>query len=207
MPTLKAHIYCSAGITPQFHDVFVRFVLNQPKLEALEVYLSSGGGNPFIGFNLYGFLKSRIEKTTVYNMGNVDSAAVQFFLGFQTRYAVPHSTFLMHPTTYQRDILPASFTQADARRVIHELGSIELKTEQIMLEETAGRGSEELTPDMVRTAVEQTTVVTAENALRFGIIDGVKRPEIPKEGVMWITEEFLGLLRNQPPQQPPPTAT
>ncbi len=195
---MKAHIYCSAAITTQFHDVFVRFVLTQPKLEELEVYLSSGGGSPLVGFNLYGFLKSRTEKTTVYNMGNVDSAAVQFFLGFQARFAVPHATFLMHPTTYPRDVLPATFTQADARRVSHELESTELKTEQIVSEETAGRGAEALTREQVRAAVQQTTVVTAENAQRFGIVDAVRRPEIPKEGVMWITEEFLAALRAKP---------
>jgi len=195
---MQAHIYCSSAITMQMHDVFVRFVLSQPAMEELVVYLSSSGGSPMAGFNLHSFLKSRPEQTAVYNMSNVDSAAVQLYLGFEKRYAVPQSTFLLHPTSYPREVLPTAFTQADARRVYHELESTEWKTEQVIIERTAGRGTVELTAETVRGAMQQTTVLTASQALEYGVADELRSPKIPREGVMWITEEFLASLRSQP---------
>jgi ATP-dependent protease ClpP protease subunit len=88
------------------HDVFVSYVLSQRNVEEYIVYLTSPGGSPWAGFNLYSFMKARPEKTTIYNMGNVDSAAVQFFLGFKHRFAVPSATFMVHPTTFSKDPLP-----------------------------------------------------------------------------------------------------
>ena len=103
---MQKHIYCSANITPKIHDVFVAFVLNQINISEYVIYLTSPGGSPWAGFNLYSFIKSRPEKTTVYNMGNVDSAAVQFFLGFKHRFTVPNCTFMIYPTTFSKDALP-----------------------------------------------------------------------------------------------------
>lgn len=65
-------------MTPQFHDVFVQFILSQSDMTELELYLTTPGGNPFTGFNLYGFIKSLQVETTGYNIGTVDSAGVQF---------------------------------------------------------------------------------------------------------------------------------
>lgn len=201
---MQKHIYCSANITPKMHDVFVSFVLSQKGVTEYYVYLTSPGGSPWAGFNLHSFIKSRPEKTTVYNMGNVDSAAVQFFLGFRHRFAVPNSTFMIHPTTFSKDVLPQFYSLFDARKAVHEIDSIETKTVNIILAETAGRGSEVLTADDVRSAMFQTTVVPAERALQVGFIDTIEQPTLPESDVLYLTESYLASLPSGP--QPPPSS-
>jgi ATP-dependent protease ClpP protease subunit len=141
----------------------------------MPVFCSSQPHRPL---NLHSFIKSRSEKTTVYNMGNVDSAALQFFLGFRHRFAVPNSTFMIHPTTFSKDVLPQFYSLFDARKAVHEIDSIETKTVNIILAETAGRASEVLTADDVRSAMFQTTVVPAERALQVGFIDAIEQPTL-----------------------------
>jgi ATP-dependent protease ClpP protease subunit len=207
---LQKHVYCSANITPKMHDVFVSFVLSQKNVAEYIIYLTSPGGSPWAGFNLYSFVKSRPEETTVYNMGNVDSAAVQFFLGFKRRFAVSNSSFMVHPTTFSKDPLPQFYSLFDARKAAHEIDSIETKTVSIILAETAGRGGEELTATAVREAMFHTTVIPAEQALRQGIIDAIEQPILPESDVLYLTETYLASLPSgpqPPPSSPPPSGS
>ncbi len=205
---MRKHVYCSANITPKMHDVFVSFILSQRNVEEYVVYLTSPGGSPWAGFNLYSFMKARPEKTTVYNMGNVDSAAVQFFLGFKQRFAVPSATFMVHPTTFSKDPLPQFYSLFDARKNVHELDSIETKAVNIIVSETIGRGSEQLSADDVRGAMFQTTIVPADRALFVGIVDAIEQPTLPDTDVIYLTESYLASLPSgpQPPPSSPPTA-
>jgi ATP-dependent Clp protease, protease subunit len=203
--TVQKHVYCSANITPKMHDVFVQFVLSQKGVSEYVIYLSTPGGSPWAGFNLYSFMKSRPEKTTVYNMGNVDSAAVQFFLGFKERFAIPNSTFMIHPTTFSKDVLPQFYSLFDARKAVHEIDSIETRTVNIILAETAARRTEELTVESVRNAMFQTTIIPAEKALSFGIIEAIKEPVLPDSDVLYLTESYLASLPTGP--QPPPSSS
>jgi len=207
---LQKHIYCSANITPKMHDVFVAFVLAQRGVTEYVVYLTSPGGIAWAGFNLYSFIKSRPERTTVYNVGTVDSAALQFFLGFKRRLSVPIGTFMIHPTTFSKDGLPQFYSLFDARKASHELDSIETKTVNIILAETAGKGAEELNADGVRNAMFQTTIVPADRALHVGIIDAIEEPVLPAADVLYITESYLASLPTGPqpaPVSPPATPT
>lgn len=192
---MKKHVYCSTGITPQFHDIFVQFILGQQDMTELELYLTTPGGNPFTGFNLYSFIKSLQIETTVYNIGTVDSAGVQFFLGFKNRFAVENATFMVHQVKFARDILPPMYTRFDLLTALREIESVENKTEQVILKETVGRARDPLTLDAVRSAIFQTTVSNAQTALEHGVIDAIRQPAIPKEDVLYVTEDYLALLR------------
>jgi hypothetical protein len=55
---------------------------------------------------LYTFFKARPERTTIYNMSSVDSAGVLFFLGFESRFGVPASSFTVHQTKFSKAMLP-----------------------------------------------------------------------------------------------------
>lgn len=188
------HIYCSTGMTQKMHDVFVGFVLSQQDVSEYVVYLASSGGNPLIGFNLYSFMKARPEETTVFNMSSVDSAAVQFFLGFKNRHSAPIGTFMVHPTTFSRDVLPQHYNQFDARRALNELESVELKTEKIILTETIDRAKTPLTEQQVKGAMFQTTVLRADQALDFGIIDSIVEPILPSSDVLYLTDASLASM-------------
>ena len=83
------HIWCSATINKKMEDVLVSWICNQAQnavgISEYVIYLSTFGGSPHSAVNLYNFFKSIPQKTTAYNMGNIFSAGVPFFLGFQKR--------------------------------------------------------------------------------------------------------------------------
>jgi len=191
---MQKHIYCSAAITPKMHDVFISFILSQNDVTEYVIYLTSPGGFPFVGFNLYSFIKARPEETTVYNMGNVDSAAVQFFLGFKKRYSTPTGTFMVHQTTFSKDFLPQNYSRFDVQKALNELASIESKTEQIILAETTARAQTPLTVEQIRAAIFQTTIVRAPEALSHGIIDAIVEPVLPSNDVLYLTETYLAQI-------------
>lgn len=191
---MQKHIYCSANITAKMHDVFVSYILSQTNVTEYVLYLTSPGGNPAVGFNLYAFMKARSEKTTVYNMSNVDSAAVQFFLGFEHRYGTPNCTFMVHPTTFSKDFLPQQYSAFDARMALNQIDSIEKKTVDIIVSETSKKASTVLTPEQIQSAMFQTTIVDAQNALKYGIIEKILDPVLPASDVLYLTENYLEKL-------------
>ena len=203
---MQKHIYCSAAMTPKLHDIFVSFILSQGDVEEYIIYLTSVGGVPIVGFNLYSFIKARPEKTTIYNMGNVDSAAVQFFLGFKKRLSTPTGTFMVHQTTFSKDFLPQNYSRFDVQKALNELTSLEVKTEQIILAETTTRAQTPFTIDQVRAAIFQTTVIQAPEALSRGIIDAIVEPVFPTSDVLYLTETYLAQIPMTPPVAAPPSA-
>jgi ATP-dependent protease ClpP protease subunit len=178
-------------MTPKMHDVFIQFVLSQKDVTEYIVYLTSLGGTPFVGFNLYSFMKSRPEHTTVYNMANVDSAALQFFLGFKKRLSTPFGTFMIHPTTSTRDVLPQQYSQFDVQKALQQLEATEAKTAQIIVTETSARAQTPLTTDHVRQSMLASRVIGAAEARTLGIIDGIAEPMFPPSDVFYLTETYL----------------
>src|SRR5215207_4315269 len=104
------HIYCSAVISKKMCDALTSFVFSisaaKGGVDEFVVYLVTGGGNPSSGMELYNFFKTRPERTTIYNMSSVGSAGLLFFLGFQKRYSLPASSFMVHQTKFSKASLP-----------------------------------------------------------------------------------------------------
>jgi ATP-dependent protease ClpP protease subunit len=133
-------IWCNAQITKKMEDVFVNLVLNQAQqgenIAEYVVYLTTLGGSPFSALNLYNFLKSLPQTTTVYNMGTVYSAGVIFFLGFQNRFGVPDCSFMIHPTTTSRNFIPETLSVFDLSTELEKLKATDDKTHEVILKET-----------------------------------------------------------------------
>ena len=70
---------------------------------------------------------------------------------------------------------------------MHEIDSIETKTVNIILNETKGRGTEELTAEEIRHAMFQTTIVPTERALQVGFVDAIEQPTLPESDVLYFT--------------------
>jgi ATP-dependent protease ClpP protease subunit len=192
------HIWCSVNITKKMEDVFIGYILNQAQIGAnvseYVVYLSTTGGSPFSAVNLYNFIKSIPQKTTVYNMGNVYSAGVPFFLGFQNRYGVPDCDFMIHQTTLPRTALPENFNVFDIDTQKATLVAIDDKTQKIIQKETVSRGSTSLTLPMIKKAFINTTVYQAVEAEKLGFLDKIELPKLPDTGVLYITDQYLATL-------------
>jgi hypothetical protein len=97
------------------------------------VYLVTGGGNPGSGMELYNFFKARPERTTIYNMSSVDSAGVLFFLGFQKRFGLPASSFMVHQTKFSKASLPDLDSYSDLKKSEMELLAVDQKTHRLMI--------------------------------------------------------------------------
>jgi ATP-dependent protease ClpP protease subunit len=197
-PPKVQHIWCSVLISKKMEDVFTGFILNQAQtgqnISEYVVYLSTIGGSPFSAISLYNFIKSIPQKTTVYNMGQVASAGVPFFLSFQTRIGVPDCSFMIHQTTMPRTALPEQFNVFDLETQKTALSATDEKTQKIILKETASRGSKNLTAAAIRNATLKSLTYHAAEAQKFGFIDKIELPKIPGTGVLYITDQYLATL-------------
>jgi len=192
------HIWCSAAITKKMEDVLVQFICNQAqsseRISEYIVYLSTLGGSPLSAVNLYNFIKSIPQKTTVYNMGNVSSAGVPFFLGFQNRIGVPDCSFMIHQTTLPRTALPEQFNVFDLDTQKETLLSADETTQKIIQKETARKGTRTLKLSAIKKAFQNTTTYTSIDAQKYGFINKIELPILPENGVIYLTDQYLSTL-------------
>jgi ATP-dependent protease ClpP protease subunit len=189
------HIWCSVGISKKMEDVLTGFILNQAQNSVIVseyvVYLTTTGGSPVSAANLYNFFKSLPQKTTVYNMGNVSSAGVLFFLGFENRYGVPDCTFLIHPTTLPKSLFPEQLSVFDLQTQKQILETLDEMTHTTIEKETKGRATKALSTKEIQDAMAKTTVYHAEEAIEYGLIDKIERPTLPAASVLYINDQWL----------------
>ena len=192
------HIWCSTVITKKMEDVLVGFICGQAQssvgISEYIVYLSTLGGSPFSAVNLYNFIKAIPQKTTVYNMGNVYSAGVPFFLGFQNRIGVPDCSFMIHQTTLPRTALPEQFNLFDLDAQKATLLSADDTTQKIIQKETARKGTKSLTLSAIKKAFQNTTTYSAVEAQKYGFIDKIELPKLPDAEVLYLTDQHLATL-------------
>jgi ATP-dependent protease ClpP protease subunit len=192
------HIYCSAIISKKMCDALTSYVFSisaeRGGIDEFVVYLITGGGNPGSGMELYTFFKSRPERTTVYNMSGVDSAGVLFFLGFERRFGVPASSFMVHQTKFSKAMLPEWYSHSDLKKSELELLAVDQKTHRVIATETAPKAQVPLSVEDVEAAAARTTVYFAEDARRHGFIDEIVTPKMPTQGVFYLTDQYLSSL-------------
>ena len=68
----------------------------KPSVGELQLALQSSGGTVAEGVYLYNFVRSLTYPVTIYNMGQVCSAAVLLFLAAPRRVANKHAMFMIH---------------------------------------------------------------------------------------------------------------
>ncbi len=192
------HIYCSAIISKKMCDALTSYVFSisaaKGGVDEFVVYLVTGGGNPSSGMELYNFFKARPERTTIYNMSSVDSAGVLFFLGFQTRYGVPASSFMVHQTKFSKAPLPDWYSYSDLKKSEMELLAVDQKTHRVIASETAPKAEAPLSVEDVEAAATRTTIYFAEDALRHGFIEEIVVPTMPIQDVFYLTDQYLAGL-------------
>jgi ATP-dependent protease ClpP protease subunit len=197
MSTIQ-HIYCSAIISKKMCDALTSYVFSisaaKGGVDEFLVYLVTGGGNPSSGMELYNFFKARPERTTIYNMSTVDSAGVLFFLGFEHRFGVPASSFMVHQTKFSKAMLPEWYSHSDLKKSELELLAVDQKTHRVIATETAPKAEIPLSMADVETAAARTTVYFAEEAKRHGFIDAIVTPKMPTQDVFYLTDQYLAAL-------------
>lgn len=189
------YIWCSAGISKKLEDVLCQFIIGQlqqgQNVSEYIFYISTTGGDPYAGVNLFSFLKSLPIKTTGYNMGMVASAGVPFFLGFKNRIGVPNCSFMIHQTTINRNSFPENVNVFELQTQVQLLGGTDKKTQTIIETETKSKTQTSLTPAEIETAIERSQTYQAAEALKYGFIEKIEQPEISKTNILYITDEWL----------------
>jgi ATP-dependent protease ClpP protease subunit len=192
------HIYCSAIISKKMCDALTSYIFSvsaaKGKIDEFVVYLLTGGGNPSSGMELYSFFKARPERTTIYNMSNVDSAGVLFFLGFERRFGVAASSFMVHQTKFSKALLPEWYSYSDLKKSELELLAVDQKTHRVIAAETAPRAEVPLSIEAVEAAAARTTIYFAEDAKRHGFIEDIVMPTMPTQDVFYLTDQYLAGL-------------
>jgi len=75
-------------------------IIAQENPSDLYFLFSSTGGSVDAGMALYNFLRALPVPVVMHNTGSVNSMANVVFLAADTRYAAPHSMFLLHGVTW-----------------------------------------------------------------------------------------------------------
>jgi ATP-dependent protease ClpP protease subunit len=143
---------------------------------------------------LYSFFKASPGRTTIYNMSSVDSAGVLFFLGFQRRFGVQASSFMVHQTKFSKAVLPEWYSYSDLKRSELELLAVDQKTGRVIATETAHKAQVPLSTEEVETAAARTTVYFADDALQHGFIEAFITPTMPTRDVFYLSS--VRLLRS-----------
>lgn len=189
------YIWCTAAISKKLEDTFCQFIISQlqkgTQVKEYIVYMSTIGGDPFAGVNLYSFLKSLPIKTTVYNMGLIASAGVPFFLGFQNRYGSPSCSFMIHQTTVSKNSFPENVNMFDLQTQMQLLEATDKKTIGVIELETKTKATSPLSRPDIESAIERSHTYQAEDALKCGFIEKIEQPQISKEGIFYITDQWL----------------
>lgn len=114
--TLQVHFWGPINI--QTAEVFRNMLINataNPDVSGIEILMSSEGGDLNSGFTMYNYLRSFPLKTSIVNMGTIESIALLPFLGADERRAVPDSRFLIHNFTWTFPNTPTDINRVAER--------------------------------------------------------------------------------------------
>lgn len=127
--------------------------------------LSSLGGDVSRAFDLYNLIKTAPVEFDMVNMGNIGSAAFYPFLGvpLEHRYALPGTTFFFHEITSK----PGPMTVSELRSEVLVIQRLQNHAKDLLQHELAWSES------FIENLWEKETTITAEEAVKFGIISRI----------------------------------
>ena len=147
---------------------------NQITQGATHIYylFASPGGEVAQGMAVYNILKGLPIKTTMHNVGNVDSIGNAIFLAGKRRKASPHSTFMFHGVGFDL----TTPTRLEEKNLRESLGTIDADHKRIgsvISQETTLKGQK------VNRLFRQAATKDATYALNNGIVHAVEDVVLP----------------------------
>lgn len=171
-----------------FMSIIVQAVLpHSPK--RLHVLISSPGGDVSAGIALYNYLRALPIEVLTYNIGMVASIANVIFMAAdaKNRFACPHTSFLFHGV--KAGLGPVQMDLAQVR----ELES-NLKRDQERISEVYQQGTS-LTEEKIEELFKQGEIRDLNSAVQDGIIDSVKRLQLPQNAHQIVFAVNLSYVR------------
>ena len=141
-------------------------------IEHVVLLISSLGGSVYHGMSAHNYLKGLPIEVTTHNFGSCDSIGVVVFCAGSKRFSVPHARFLLHGVQMQ-------FPQATAleeTQLEERLNNLRADTGNIagVIASAVGKKREE-----VHETMRQRTVLSASEALAFGLVHEIREPLMP----------------------------
>ena len=170
------YLLFEAPITPQSRDFFVQDTekLLALKATALTIFLNSPGGllKPAQDMSAHvERMQARGIEVAMHNVGLVASAACYVFLAAQRRLSIADGTFLFHQAALTAN---ATLTSQDIQELAVQLQRTERALTDIITSRTR------ITPAEATSFTRRTVVLSATEALRDGVIDGIGPAAVPK---------------------------
>lgn len=143
---------------------FAKFARQMDKYKSQPVYieLHSEGGDEDAGLAFHGKIKNHLYEVTVMVHGNCNSAALAVLAAAETRLCTPEATFLVHDSE-----VTMTGTIGQIAQQLKEQEACEHRWDQIMAD-----GSNK-PPAFWRTVSAASTVLTARDALKYGLIHNI----------------------------------
>lgn len=170
------YIYYYDGINQENVKTIINIIsalVSREKPTCLYFIFASNGGSVDAGVVFYNFLRSLPVTVITHNIGVIDSIANVIFLAGKKRYAVPHSTFLLHGVSIHIQnlilYLPSINEMLDRIKQDHK------KIANIVCENTT------ITEKEITELFLQGETKDVQFALSKNLIHAIKLPEIPRD--------------------------
>jgi len=150
--------------------------------------ISSPGGNVFFGLTAYNYLKGIPAEVITHNFGSVDSVATVIYCAGSERYSVPDGEFLFHGLSLA--FPPMQLDQAIIEEQI-KMANNQTETISKIISTCSNKK-----PGEVKSAMIARTVVTADEAVKWGLVNEV-RSKVAPDGTEF---EMISISDNLPSQ-------
>jgi len=142
------------------------------KYDELYFLISSGGGDVFEGLSLATYINALPMKTTMHNIGQVDSVATAIFASGKERIASKNSSFMFHGVTMNLE--KCSLVESQLKEIYNNVKKLK---EDIAKAISSFSGIK--LSDIDSLMVDGGNTLTAEEAKTRGFISNIAEPSIP----------------------------
>jgi ATP-dependent Clp protease protease subunit len=160
-------------------------------VKKITIVISSPGGDTTAAFAAYNILKNVPVELTTFNAGNIDSAAILIYCAGKHRYsfAAP-ARFLMHSNALTLGAaVPLDYNFLDAQ--LQQIKSLNQMIVQVV------SASSNKKPSEIEDAIHGQTILTPEDAKRWGIVQEI-RTTFMEPGAVLISVNALPVEEKKP---------
>jgi ATP-dependent protease ClpP protease subunit len=173
--TPTVYVMFSAEIIPATAESLIATLAQcaNQGVEEVNLILSTPGGSVMHGMTLYTALRAMPFRLVTHNAGSVNSIGNAVFLAGETRYAVPHSTFMFHGVGFDAQA-GARFEERLLRERLEAILADQKRIGAIIQQRT------QLTAEQVEGLFREAQTKDATYAAGTGIVDEIRDVQIPK---------------------------
>lgn len=146
--------------------------IQQPIADKITILFSSLGGSIYDGFLIASIIQNSRVPITIHATNHIDSIANVIYLSSKERSAESHAKFYLHGASTQ-----GNFDEKALRDKLSEI-----KTNNSRIAYYVSENSK-IQLKKVQSMMEEGTTISAQEALKFGIVNRIVHKEIPGDAI------------------------